>query len=72
MSGDASVHLSVNGEPWHGPGPTTLSDIVARWCQSPKGVAVARNGDVVPKSQWAVTEVVNGDRIEIVAAAAGG
>ena len=72
MSADASVHLSVNGEPWHGPGRTTVSDIVAGWCPSPKGVAVARNGEVVSKSQWATTEVSNGDRIEIVAAAAGG
>jgi sulfur carrier protein len=68
MSVDAPVHLSVNGEPWHGPGRT----IVASWCPSPKGVAVARNGEVVSKSQWATTEVSNGDRIEIVAAAAGG
>ena len=72
MSVDAPVHLSVNGEPWHGAGRTTVSDIVASWCPSPKGVAVARNGEVVSKSQWATTEVSNGDRIEIVAAAAGG
>ncbi|HXA32557.1 MAG TPA: sulfur carrier protein ThiS [Acidimicrobiales bacterium] len=72
MSADASVHLSVNGDPWDGPARTTVSDIVASWCPSPKGVAVARNGDVVSKSRWATTEVSTGDRIEIVTAAAGG
>jgi sulfur carrier protein len=72
MSADALVHLSVNGDPWHGSAGTTVSDIVASWCPSPKGVAVARNGDVVSKSRWATTQVASGDRIEIVTAAAGG
>jgi sulfur carrier protein len=72
MSTDPSVLMSVNGEPWQGPVGTTVSDIVANWCPSPKGVAVARNGDVVSKSRWETTEVSNGDRIEIVSAAAGG
>ena len=34
--------------------------------------AVARNGEVVPKSAWDRTVVSGGDRIEIVTAAAGG
>jgi thiamine biosynthesis protein ThiS len=33
---------------------------------------VACNGDVVPKSSWDHTRVADGDRIEIVTAAAGG
>jgi sulfur carrier protein len=35
-------------------------------------VAVARNGEVVPRSAWPHTRVDAGDRIEIVTAAAGG
>ncbi len=38
----------------------------------PRGVAVARNGEVVSKSAWETTVVGEGDRIEIVTAAAGG
>jgi sulfur carrier protein len=72
MTAETSVQLSVNGEPWHGPTGATVADLVASWCPSPKGVAVACNGDVVPKSRWGATEVHNGDRIEIVSAAAGG
>jgi sulfur carrier protein len=72
MSAGTSVHLSVNGQPWHGPAGATVADLVASWCPSPKGVAVARNGDVVSKSRWGATELGNGDRIEIVSAAAGG
>jgi sulfur carrier protein len=72
LGADFAVEASVNGDPWHGPAGTTVADIVAAWCSSPKGVAVARNGEVVSKSRWAATEVTGGDKIEIVSAAAGG
>lgn len=63
---------TVNGARWEGPGGTTVADLVSQWCPSPRGIAVARNGHVVPKSSWECTEVVDGDEIEIVTAAAGG
>jgi sulfur carrier protein len=62
----------VNGSPWDGPPGTTVAQLVEQWCPSPRGIAVARNGDVVPKSRWDRTELVPGDLIEIVTAAAGG
>jgi sulfur carrier protein len=49
-----------------------VADLVAEWCPSPRGIAVARNGEIVPKSRWAGTRVTTGDQIEIVTAAAGG
>ena len=64
--------IEVNGQPWDGPLGTTVAALVSAWCPSPKGIAVARNGDVVPRSAWADTVVSAGDRIEIVSAAAGG
>ena len=66
------VELRVNGEPYRGDTGTTVADLVAGWCPSPRGVAVARNGEVVPRSEWDDTPVRSGDRIEIVTAAAGG
>ena len=38
----------------------------------PRGIAVARNGEIVRRSEWMRTLVVNGDLVEIVTAAAGG
>ncbi len=64
--------VEVNGQPWDGPADLTVAGLVARWCPSPRGIAVARNGEVVPKSAWDSTEISAGDRIEIVTAAAGG
>jgi sulfur carrier protein len=37
-----------------------------------RGVAVAIDGDVVPRSMWATTSVPDGATVEIVTAAAGG
>ena len=65
-------NVEVNGNPWVGPAEGTVADLVAQWCPSPRGIAVARNGDVVPKTLWDRTRLVDGDRFEIVTAAAGG
>jgi sulfur carrier protein len=64
--------IQVNGSDWNGDPGSTVADLVGVWCTSPKGVAVARNGEVVPKSHWGDTRLVLGDRIEIVTAVAGG
>lgn len=37
-----------------------------------KGVAVALNGSVVPRSRWDEQELRDGDRIEIITAMQGG
>ncbi len=64
--------VSVNGDACAVPPGTTVADLVARRCPSPRGVAVAVNGEVVPRSTWTLTVVVPGDAVEIVSAAAGG
>ncbi len=64
--------VEVNGAPWEGPADVTLSRVVAEWCRSPRGIAVALNGDVVPRARWEATRLSPGDRVEIVTAAAGG
>ena len=63
---------TVNGEPCALPPGTSVTALVAEWCPSPRGVAVAINGEVVPKSTWDVATVAPGDAVEIVSAAAGG
>ncbi|HXW35349.1 MAG TPA: sulfur carrier protein ThiS [Acidimicrobiales bacterium] len=66
------LKLEVNGESFDVVPGTTVADLVARWSGGPKGIAVARNREVVPKSRWSSTEVRPGDRVEIVTATAGG
>ena len=64
--------VRVNGTTWEGPADATVAALVDRWCVSAQGIAVARNGEVVPKSRWGRTVLSGGDRVEIVSAAAGG
>jgi sulfur carrier protein len=63
---------TVNGAPADLAPGTTVADLVAARCTSAKGVAVALNGEVVPRSTWGSTQVTPGDDVEIVTAAAGG
>jgi sulfur carrier protein len=37
-----------------------------------RGIAVAVNGEVVPRSAWATTTVAAGDQVEVLTAAQGG
>jgi sulfur carrier protein len=62
----------VNGAPHPMTVGATVADLVSSWSTSPEGIAVARNREVVPRSEWATTPVSPRDVIEIVTAAAGG
>lgn len=50
----------------------TVEEMLARLSIGPKGVAVALNGDVVPRSGWSSTTIPDESSIEIVTAVAGG
>ncbi len=51
---------------------TTIRDILIEENISPRGIAVAINGAVVPRSEWDDHHVRDSDDVEILAAAAGG
>lgn len=70
MSG--SIDLTVNGTRRSVPPGTTVAELVDGLGAGPRGIAVARNEDVVPRSAWAHTVVTADDRIEILDAAQGG
>jgi sulfur carrier protein len=46
--------------------------LVAELTEARRGVAVAVNGEVVPRSAWAGAELRDGDRVEVLTAAQGG
>ncbi len=70
-AGGASV-TTVNGTAHDRAGGTTVAQLVSEWCPSPRGVAVAIDGAVVPRSTWESTVIAPGAAVEIVTAAAGG
>ena len=66
--------LSVNGDALSVPAGSTVADVVAQvvGADDPKGIAVAVDRSVIPRSQWHSTPVLVGSQIEVVTAAAGG
>lgn len=66
------LNLSVNGEPHTFAEKLTVSGLIAALGYAGKRIAVERNGDIVPKSRHASTELLEGDRLEIVVAVGGG
>jgi sulfur carrier protein len=70
----SDIALSINGEPVRVALGSTIADLVAGLTEGddPKGVAVAVDRCVVPRSEWSTTPARAGSLVEVVSAAAGG
>jgi sulfur carrier protein len=64
--------LTLNGEDRTFTGLTHLADLVAALGLDRRKVAVERNLEIVPRSAYDATPVMDGDRIEIVHFIGGG
>ncbi len=67
-----SISVTLNGEAKHIASGTRLATVVAELSLAGKRYAIERNGEIVPKSVLAETELSDGDRLEIVVAVGGG
>jgi thiamine biosynthesis protein ThiS len=66
------VRLTVNGEQRQVQAERNISALVALLGLDERKVAIERNLAIVPRSQWSVTLLADGDRIEIVHFVGGG
>jgi sulfur carrier protein len=66
------MELTVNGEGRTLSGGATVAELVATLAAPIRGVAVAVNGEVVPRTGWPATVLRDGDRVEVLTAAQGG
>jgi sulfur carrier protein len=67
------MSVCVNGEQRELEGATTVADVVQSLVgQAERGVAVALDGDVVPRSEWESTILRDGAHVEVLRAAQGG
>jgi sulfur carrier protein len=66
------MKLTINGQAQSRTGTCSVATLVAEIIAAQRGVAVAVNGTVVPRSTWAEVDLVDGDRIEVLTAAQGG
>lgn len=63
------MKIELNGEAREG--IATITDAVAAVTSAPRGIAVALNGEVVPRSEWD-RPLADGDAVEVLTATQGG
>jgi thiamine biosynthesis protein ThiS len=66
------ITVSVNGKPRELERPLSVAVLLETLDINPAQVAVAINGEVVPRGEWPRAAVSDGDTVEIVRAAGGG
>ena len=66
------MELIINGEPRAFTAPLTLVQLVETLSLAGKRIAIEKNGEIVPRSQYAETQLWDNDRLEIVVAVGGG
>ncbi len=66
------TQLVLNGQPLALAEPATVEVVVDRLGRGRAGMAVAVNGEVVPRSRWPATELADGDQVEVLSAVQGG
>jgi len=66
--------ISLNGVPTDGRDGATITELLTALGVEPpgRGLAVALNGEVVPRGVWDQRRVADGDRIEALTAIQGG
>ena len=70
--GELMIALTVNGERRELDGPIGLVAFLESVAVDPRYVAVARNGDVVPREEWPGITLEDGDVLEVVRMVGGG
>ena len=63
--------VTINGEEINAAGKT-LADYLKEAGYDMRGIAIERNGEIVPRSRYDVTRLQDGDKIEVVHCVAGG
>jgi thiamine biosynthesis protein ThiS len=66
------VKIMLNGDPFEVAGPLTLTALLVQLDINPRRVAVEHNLTVVKRSAYDVTEVRDGDQVEVVNFVGGG
>ena len=65
--------ITINGEQLElGDGATIEVAVRASGAPDGRGVAVALDGEVVPRGEWATTEIREGQHVEVLHAVQGG
>ena len=64
--------MTINGERRQFDHPLHVQTLVEQLGLAGKRIAVERNGEIVPRSQFGAHAIADGDKLEIVVAVGGG
>ena len=66
------IEVIINGAPRQFSAPLSFEQMLAEMALAGKRIAIERNGEIVPKSRFAHTQLADGDKLEVVVAVGGG
>ena len=66
------MRITLNGNERSTTDGCSVAELVAQVSERTSGIAVAVNGEVVPRGSWSDTVLAAGDRVELVTAVQGG
>lgn len=66
------MQIMLNGEPRDIAAGLTLAKLVETMADDPRGIAIERNLEIVPKSEHASVVLQEGDQLEVVQFVGGG
>ncbi len=66
------IALTINGQSKSFPGPLNVARLIESLELGGKRIALERNGEIVPRSQFDQVALADGDALEIVVAVGGG
>ena len=66
------IALIINGQSRSFPAPLNVAGLIEQLELQGKRIALERNGEIVPRGQFGLLELNDGDALEIVVAVGGG
>ncbi len=66
------IQLTINGQPQQFDAPINVTQLVDHLALHGKRIAIERNGEIVPRSQFSKQMLSQGDQLEVVVAVGGG
>lgn len=66
------IRLTINGQSQHFDTSINVTQLIAHLKLQGKRIAIERNGEIVPRSQFSEQFLTDGDQLEVVVAVGGG
>ena len=66
------IQLTINGQPRQFDSPINVTQLIDHLELHGKRIAIERNGEIIPRSQFSEQILAHGDQLEVVVAVGGG